>query len=104
MDGVAWQMPALTLYAKLLRKAAMVDLAISSEESSLDEAIEALQTLSRNSALDATVANDESDRAWAEAVSSLATAASLAGVDLEGALRARARELRDEIVKAEERS
>jgi tetrapyrrole methylase family protein / MazG family protein len=104
VDGLVWQMPALTLYAKLLRKAAMVDLAISSEESSLDEAIEALQTLSRNSALDSTVANDESDRAWGEAVSSLATAASLAGVDLEGALRARARELRDEIVKAEERS
>lgn len=104
VDGVVWQMPALTLYAKLLRKAAMVDVALSSEESSLAEALKALRTLSRNSALDATVANDESARAWGDAVSSLAAAASLAGVDLEGALRARARELHDEIVQAEERS
>jgi tetrapyrrole methylase family protein/MazG family protein len=104
VDGVVWQMPALTLYAKLLRKAAMVDVALSSEESSLAEALKALRTLSHNSALDATVANDESARAWGDAVSSLAAAASLAGVDLEGALRARARELHDEIVQAEERS
>jgi len=104
VDGVVWQMPALTLYAKLLRKAAMVDLALSSEESALEAALDALRALSRDSALAATVANDESDRAWGDAVSSLATAANLAGIDLEGVLRARARELRDEIVKAEERS
>jgi len=104
VDGVVWQMPALTLYAKLLRKAAMVDVALSSEESSLAVALEALRTLSRNSALDATIANDESARAWGDAVSSLAAAASLAGVDLEGALRARARELHEAIVQAEERS
>jgi tetrapyrrole methylase family protein / MazG family protein len=104
VDGLVWQMPALTLYAKLLRKAAMVDLAISSEQASLDAALDALRTLSRNSALDNTIANDESDSAWGDAISALAAAASLAGVDLEGALRARARELRDEIVTAEERS
>ncbi len=104
VDGVVWQMPAMTLYAKLLSKAAMVDLAISSEPASLEATLDALRSLSRDSSGDVAAANDEPDRAWGEAVSSLVTAASLAGVDLEGVLRTRARELRDAIVKAEERS
>jgi tetrapyrrole methylase family protein / MazG family protein len=101
VNGIAWQMPALTLYTKLLRKAALVDLAVESEEDSLLAAQEALRALSRLTR-DATRSHGEPERAWSDAVSSLAIAASVAGVDLEGALRARARELRDEIVMAEE--
>jgi tetrapyrrole methylase family protein/MazG family protein len=97
LDGVVWQMPALTLYAKLLGRAASVDLAVTSKEASLNATIEALRALAHDPAI------DEPERAWALAVSSLATAASLAGVDLEGALRACARKLRDAIAKAEER-
>jgi tetrapyrrole methylase family protein / MazG family protein len=97
VDGIAWQMPALTLYTKLLRKAALVDFAIASRDVSLNAALEAISTLSRVSS------NELTERAWSDVITSLATAASVAGVDLEGALRARARELRDEIVKAEER-
>ncbi len=100
LDGVAWQMPALTLYTKLLRKAALADLAIASEESSLAAALEAIAALTR--ALDGAGSYDESQRAWGDALSSLVAAASAADVDLEGALRERARELRDQIVTAEE--
>lgn len=103
VDGLAWQMPALTLYTKLLRKAALVDLAVASEIDALDAALAAVRSLIRDDTHEATGSNDESGRAWGDAVSALATAASAAGVDLEGALRARARDLRDEIVTAEER-
>jgi len=102
VDGLVWSMPAMTLYTKLLRKAALVDLAVASEAASLETAREALRVLSQHAAIDTAASSPDSDRAWGDAISSLAIAASVAGVDLEGALRTRARELRDEIVTAEE--
>ena len=76
-DGIAWQLPALTLYTKLLRKAALADLAIASEESSLAAALEAIAALTR--ALDGAGSYDESQRAWGDALSSLVAAAQLRG-------------------------
>jgi tetrapyrrole methylase family protein/MazG family protein len=99
IDGIAWQLPALTLYTKLLRKAALVD--VGAEQAPLDRAGEALRALATDAVSDASTAPDDVERAWGDAVSSLVAAASVVGVDLEGVLRQRARELRDEIVKAE---
>jgi tetrapyrrole methylase family protein / MazG family protein len=99
IDGVAWQLPALTLYTKLLRKAALVDLDSASGEASRERALNSIRALP----LDATSPTEEVDRAWGDAVSSLVEVASIAGVDLEGVLRQRAHELGDEIVRAEDR-
>jgi tetrapyrrole methylase family protein/MazG family protein len=101
IDGVAWQLPALTLYTKLLRKAALVDL--GAEQAPLDRAGEAIRALATESVRDVSTTPDELARTWGDAVSSLVEAASVVGVDLEGVLRQRARELGDEIVKAEAR-
>jgi tetrapyrrole methylase family protein/MazG family protein len=97
IDGIAWQLPALTLYTKLLRKAALVDL--DEEQAPLERAERAIRALTR----DASAGSGDVESAWGDAVSSLVAAASVVGVDLEGVLRQRARALADEIVKAEER-
>jgi tetrapyrrole methylase family protein/MazG family protein len=102
-DGIAWQLPALTLYAKLLRKAATIDAAKLEGASARDEAVEKLETLSfllegaNDAALTAQV-----DPAWGDAVTSLLRAAQWAGVDLEGVLRHRCEQLRDDIRRIEE--
>jgi MazG family protein len=101
IDGVVWQLPALTLYTKLLRKSALVDLGAPTGEVARERALEAIRSLSIDGAFNATTS--ERNPAWGDALSALVAAASEAGVDLEGVLRERARELRDEIVKAEER-
>jgi len=100
-DGIAWQLPALILYTKLLRKAALVDLRRDGEVSR-DVAIGAVRTVM----MDATGAEDarsSSDVAatWGDALVALVEMAQWAGVDLEGVLRERARSLRDEIRNVE---
>ncbi|MGH9020806.1 MAG: MazG nucleotide pyrophosphohydrolase domain-containing protein [Acidimicrobiales bacterium] len=95
IDGVAWDMPALTLYSKLLRKAASVDRAPDGADA-LSRALTAL------SILDVDVASDDVDElvarsTWADAVAALCEAARERGVDLEGALRERALALADVI-------
>jgi tetrapyrrole methylase family protein/MazG family protein len=97
IDGVPWQLPALALYTKLLQKATLVALEEPSSEASRDRAIEALRALPVNE----TSTNDDVERLWGDAIRAFVSAASAEGVDLEGALRERARELRDEIVRAE---
>ena len=101
-DGIAWQLPALTLYTKLLRKAALVELRVRDAESSRTRALHALHTLSLDDhgADDSTSSSDVAD-AWGDALSSLVEMAQWAGVDLEGVLRERALTMRDEIRASE---
>jgi tetrapyrrole methylase family protein/MazG family protein len=101
-DGIAWQLPALVLYTKLLRKAALVDVASSDGRASLQRAIAALSSLSieEQRAGDAESSSDVSAR-WGDALSALVETAQWAGVDLEGVLRERALELRETIREAE---
>jgi uncharacterized protein YabN with tetrapyrrole methylase and pyrophosphatase domain len=97
-DGIAWQMPALTLYTKLLRKTALVDLAQLNGQDAKARALAALSALplSGNSASDAQ-STSRVDDAWGDALSALLNCARWSGVDLEGVLRERAQLLRDEI-------
>lgn len=101
-DGIAWELPALTLYTKLLRKAALVDLRTSSGDESRRRAIEALRslTLDADGSSDSESSSDVAS-AWGDAVSELVAAAQWAGVDLEGVLRDRSLRLRDEIRRVE---
>ena len=103
-DGIAWQLPALILYTKLLRKAAQVELT-GNAETSRDNALKALGALSleRDSVDDATSSSDV-DAKWGDAIVALVEMAQWAGVDLEGVLRERARQLRDEIRNVESTS
>ncbi|HEY5092638.1 MAG TPA: MazG nucleotide pyrophosphohydrolase domain-containing protein [Acidimicrobiales bacterium] len=101
-DGIAWQLPALILYTKLLRKAALVDLRARDAEASRTRALHALGALSLNDheVDDATSSSDVAD-AWGDALSALVEMAQWAGVDLEGVLRERSFEMRDAIRAAE---
>ena len=104
-DGIAWQLPALTLYAKLLRKAALVDLGSSSGDEARARAVDALLSIrfDREVADDAQSSSDVMD-AWGDALSALVSMAQWAGVDLEGVLRNRARALSDAIRRDEDKS
>jgi tetrapyrrole methylase family protein/MazG family protein len=101
-DGVAWQLPALTLYTKLLRKAVLVDVPVDSGEDARRRALEALAgvALGTDAASDADSTSDAAP-AWGDALSAIVVAARHAGVDLEGVLRERALALRDAIRAAE---
>jgi len=102
-DGIAWQLPALSLYTKLLRKAVLVDVEVADAESSRDLAINALATLQLDdAALRETRSTQDVDAAWGDALVAIVTAARSAGIDLEGVLRERATRLRDAIVENEE--
>jgi tetrapyrrole methylase family protein/MazG family protein len=102
-DGIAWQLPALILYTKLLRKAALVELRRDGE-SSRENALAAMRAvpLARAGVDDATSSSDV-DEHWGDVIASLVEMAQWAGVDLEGVLRERARRLRDEIRNLEAR-
>ncbi len=97
-DGVAWQLPALTLYTKLLRKASTLNLGVTSAEAARARALDAVRSLSLDDdpAADAASSSNVSAR-WGDAVSALVQCAQWSGVDLEGVLRERARQLRDDI-------
>jgi tetrapyrrole methylase family protein/MazG family protein len=100
-DGIAWQLPALILYTKLLRKAALVDPRHDGENSRA-RAIDALRAVP----LDHTIVEDaqsssDVDATWGDAVVALVEMAQWSGVDLEGVLRERAMQLRDAIRIAE---
>jgi len=100
-DGIAWQLPALVLYTKLLRKASLVELRREGEDSraSVLDAVRSL-SLDRDVAQDAQSTSNV-DVQWGDAIVALVELAQWAGVDLEGVLRERARQLRDEIRNVE---
>jgi tetrapyrrole methylase family protein / MazG family protein len=103
-DGVAWQQPALSLYTKLVRKAATLDLATTSGRAALERARAALAQLELDDAVAPdVVAVSDATSAWGDALSAIVEAARLSGVDLEGVLRDRALRLRDEIRDLESR-
>lgn len=89
-DGIAWQLPALTLYAKLLAKAALVGAPRAPSRSRLAAALDRLEG-----------GGDDDAAAWGDALSALVELAHDAGVDLEGVLRSRAAALREEILARE---
>ena len=102
-EGIAWELPALTLYSKLLRKAGLVGLTPSIGSDARTRAAQALAalTLPADAVLDA-ASSSTAPREWGDALTAILEAANWSGVDLEGLLRARAVELRDSIRSAED--
>jgi uncharacterized protein YabN with tetrapyrrole methylase and pyrophosphatase domain len=102
-DGIAWQLPALTLYAKLLRKANHVDVATLDATTSRVHVMEALGSLELGGeqAKDA-VSSSQVEEAWGDAIAALVVCAQFSGVDLEEVLRSRAVKLRDDIRMSEQ--
>lgn len=103
-DGIAWQLPALTLYTKLLRKAAHLEVARLDGEAARTQAFVALSVLT----FDEEGANDAQSSshvslAWGDLLTAVVSCAQWSGVDLEGVLRERAQQLRDEIRDVEAR-
>jgi tetrapyrrole methylase family protein / MazG family protein len=104
-DGIAWQLPALTLYTKLLRKAAHVDMTHVNGDEARALAFAALESLSfRDDGASDAQSTSHVDDAWGDLLSAILNCAMWSGVDLEGVLRARAQVLRDEIRVAESRT
>jgi tetrapyrrole methylase family protein/MazG family protein len=102
-DGIEWNLPALSLYTKLLRKAAAVDLTMDTGDAARSRALAALESLE----FDDEAASDTSSTShtispWGDAIAALVGAARYAGVDLEGVLRERALALRDVIRESEQ--
>jgi tetrapyrrole methylase family protein/MazG family protein len=103
-DGIAWQLPALVLYTKLLRKASLTNLRHDGE-ASRTRAVESLRAVSLDhSGVDDAESTSDADAHWGEAIIALVEMAQWAGVDLEGVLRERAFELRDAIRRVEAQS
>jgi tetrapyrrole methylase family protein/MazG family protein len=101
-DGIAWQLPALILYTKLLRKATLVERRRDGEVSRAT-ALAAVQALSlRHDGVDDAESSSDVAHWWGDAIAALVEMAQWAGVDLEGVLRDRARQLRDEIRSVEQ--
>jgi tetrapyrrole methylase family protein/MazG family protein len=101
-DGIAWQLPALSLYTKLLRKAALLEATSDAPAKSRDRALAALAALSFDEGTGPEhAAQVEVDGAWGDALEALVAAAHASGVDLEGVLRERATRLRDAILTIE---
>lgn len=104
-DGIAWQLPSLALYEKLLGKARQVDRATSSRAETyvrIRAALDRLESASESSEVEGTSSDDIA--AWGDVLTSLIEAAQSSGVDLEAVVRERARQLRDEIRVLESRS
>ena len=89
LDGIAWQLPALTLYTKLLRKATSVGVARDELGPGVDAAARALAAIDAAPAVSDASSSSDVDPAWGDAIEALARAAYGAGVDLEGVLRDR---------------
>ena len=97
-DGIAWQMPALTLYTKLLRKAATLGVAQRDGNAARAQALTALAVLTfDDEGVNDARSSSDVQRAWGDLLSAVVSCAQWSGVDLEGVLRERAQELRDEI-------
>lgn len=101
-DGIAWQLPALTLYTKLVSKALLVDVAVDGGDAARTAAMDALAALQFEATASAdAVSSSDVASSWGDAVAALVSAARYAGVDLEGVLRERATTLREDIRRGE---
>ena len=89
LDGIAWQLPELPLYTKLLRKATSVGVARDVLGPGVDAAARALAAIDAAPAVSDASSSSDVDPAWGDAIEALARAAYGAGVDLEGVLRDR---------------
>jgi tetrapyrrole methylase family protein/MazG family protein len=97
-DGVAWQLPALTLYTKLLRKATQVGLAVDGGERARERARVALGAIAvGGSSVSDARSSALVEAAWQELLDAVVTLAHDTGVDAEGVLRGRAQRLRDDV-------
>jgi tetrapyrrole methylase family protein/MazG family protein len=101
-EGVPLQLPALTLYTKLRRKASSVGVDSPSPEASRERAASALESIDvpASPAADTGVDADV-DGAWSELVTAVVDLARHCGVDLESVLRRRSLALRAEILAHE---
>ncbi len=97
LDGIAWQLPALTLYTKLLRKATSVGVVREELAVEVAEAARALAALDATPASSDASSTSDVDPAWGDAIEALARAAYGAGVDLEGVLRDRVHRVADRV-------
>ncbi len=104
LDGVAWQLPALTLYTKLLRKATSVGVEHDELAASIAAAATAFAGVPATPAVSDASSTSDVDTAWGDAIETLARAAYGAGVDLEGVLRDRARRVADGVRARESQS
>jgi hypothetical protein len=101
-DGVPLQLPALTLHAKMRRKALAVGLEPVSGPHSRERAIDSLTRLTVLA--EPAGENDgaaSAESAWAELIVAVSDLARWSGVDLEGVLRRRSLALREEIIAEE---
>jgi len=96
-EGIATQLPALSLYAKLIAKSALVGREPRSGPQALAAAFAALDDLGPVVAHSRESVSDEVAPAWSQALVALLEVAHVVGVDLEGVLRASALRLLDEI-------
>ncbi|MHB1088681.1 MAG: MazG nucleotide pyrophosphohydrolase domain-containing protein [Acidimicrobiales bacterium] len=104
-DGIAWQLPSLALYEKLLGKARQVDRPTSSRDESyarIRVALDRLESTPETSEVEGSSSGVTA--AWGDVLTSLIEAAQFSAVDLEAVVRERARGLRDEIRALEVRS
>ena len=97
LDGVAWQLPALSLHAKVLKKARALNVTPTAREhvAHLSDAVSSLTPLGD----DATdhEATSQMQSSLRDAIVSLSACAAILGVDLESLLRAQVLVVRDQI-------
>ena len=96
-EGVATQLPALSLYAKLLAKSELVGRVTRSPEQAREAALAAIEGLRFDGSCASDAPAENAASAWSQILVALLEAARFAGVDLEGAVRASALRLLDEI-------
>jgi tetrapyrrole methylase family protein/MazG family protein len=100
-DGVPLDLPALTLYAKMRRKAISIGLTVRDGEALREHAARALTSIEVPATAVGDASADLVEGSWSELVASMCDLARHCGVDLEATLRRRALSVRDEIVRAE---
>lgn len=101
LDGVAWQLPALTLYTKLLRKATSIGVERDELAGSIAAAARALAAVPATPAASDATSTSDVDPAWGDAIEALTRGAYGAGVDLEGVLRDRAHRVANRVRERE---
>ena len=100
-DGIAWQLPALSLYTKLLRKGTLVTDDEIDPTRERDMALSSLRAIDVDEVRSDVEPSSGLDARWGDVLEHLARAAASSGVDLEHVLRERAHRLADQIRSAE---